>query len=235
MLIYLKHRYNILGKIPFDSKDKRFQFSVPLENKPAVIVYLIPGENSVETFHESEVSKELLGFLQSNKYDFGNLREKLKSELSELSSGSYKAARKLLHLIKYCFYCANLNENLLSFKEAFWSIDKSEWKTKPYLPAIADWYLQAHPDIPLDENTYKAIQYYIDHDFEPFLALRYLHRAKKESNPYDRWIDATTAAEWAIKEFLIRLKPDVKAVLLEVPSPPLYKLYGSVLESYTNE
>ena len=49
------------------------------------------------------------------------------------------------------------------------------------------------------------------------------------------WIDATIAAELAIKEFLITYKPEVEVLLLEVPSPPLYKLYGSILKSYTGE
>jgi intein/homing endonuclease len=36
----------------------------------------------------------------------------------------------------------------------------------------------------------------------------------------------------AIKEFLIRVKPELETLLVEVPSPPLHKLYGSVLESF---
>jgi hypothetical protein len=50
-----------------------------------------------------------------------------------------------------------------------------------------------------------------------------------------KWIDATIAAELAIKEFLIRKYPDIETLLLEVPSPPLQKLYGSVLESLTGQ
>jgi len=36
----------------------------------------------------------------------------------------------------------------------------------------------------------------------------------------------------AIKEFLIRFKPEIATLLLEMPSPPLHKLYGDVLESF---
>jgi hypothetical protein len=87
----------------------------------------------------------------------------------------------------------------------------------------------------LNENTAKAIQEYLEQGQEPFFALRHLHKAKKEDNPRYKWIDTTIAAELAIKEFLIRLKPEIETLILEVPSPPLHKLYGSVLESFTKQ
>jgi len=68
--------------------------------------------------------------------------------------------------------------------------------------------------------------------FEPFLALRHLHRARTEDIPRYKWIDATIAAELAIKEFLMKLRPEVVTLLLETPSPPLHKSYGPVLESF---
>ena len=49
------------------------------------------------------------------------------------------------------------------------------------------------------------------------------------------WIDSTIAAELAIKEFLIRYRPDWKTLLIELPSPPIHKLYGPVLESLAGE
>lgn len=88
---------------------------------------------------------------------------------------------------------------------------------------------------PLNEDNAKIIQEYLDNDFQPFLALRHLHRAKNEDNPRYKWIEATIAAGLAIKEFLIRKKPEVEALLIEIPSPPLHKLYGSILESFTGQ
>jgi hypothetical protein len=87
----------------------------------------------------------------------------------------------------------------------------------------------------LNEANAEAIQQYLDGGFETFFALRHLHRAKSEHNPRYKWLEATIAAELAIKEFLIRKKPEIETLLLEVPSPPLHKLYGSVLESFTNQ
>ena len=43
-----------------------------------------------------------------------------------------------------------------------------------------------------------------------------------------------TAAELAIKEFYIRLAPQLETLLLEVPSPLLTKLHGSVMKSLIN-
>jgi hypothetical protein len=34
---------------------------------------------------------------------------------------------------------------------------------------------------------------------------------------------------------LSRKAPEIKTILMEVPSPPLYKLYGSILEKYAGE
>jgi len=67
------------------------------------------------------------------------------------------------------------------------------------------------------------------------MALRHLHRARRESIPRYKWIDATIAAELAIKEFLIRVRPELQTLLIELPSPPLHKLYGPVLESFGYE
>jgi hypothetical protein len=87
----------------------------------------------------------------------------------------------------------------------------------------------------LDTYTSTVIQYYIDNKIEPFLALKYLHRAMNENIASSMWIDATIAAELAIKEFLIRKKPEIETLLLEVPSPRLSKLYGTVLQSITGQ
>lgn len=232
MLIHLKGCYTILGKISSHSKGQRLRFSVPLEDKPAVIVDIIPDENSVESFHEFEVSKEMWDVLQTDIYDGKDLSEKLQTELSLMTSSISQATRKVLNLIKYCFSQVDLRENLFSVKGVYWSVDKAEWKR---LPMIGVAIIDVLDMIPLNENTAKAIQEYLECGLEPFLALRHLHRAKNEDNPRYKWIDATIAAELAIKEFLIRMKPDIETLLLEVPSPPLHKLYGSVLESFTDE
>jgi hypothetical protein len=72
----------------------------------------------------------------------------------------------------------------------------------------------------------------LDQDFQPFAATAHLHRAANESQPRTRWIEATIAAELAIKEYLVRKEPGLESLLTEIPAPPLSKLFGAVLEAY---
>lgn len=65
MLVYLKGCYTILGKIKSNSKENRIQFTVPFKDKPDVTVNIILDENSVESFHEFKVSKEMWEALQN--------------------------------------------------------------------------------------------------------------------------------------------------------------------------
>jgi len=232
MLIHLKGCYGILGEVISDSKEHRLQFSVPLEDKPEVIVDIIPDEKSIESFHQFEVTKKMWAVLQTDICDAKDLPEELQTELSEMRSNILQATRKVLNLIKYCLNQKDIDEKLFGTKGTYWSIDKVKWKL---VPSTLYGILYIQNFVSLNENTAKAIQEYLEGDQEPFFSLRHLHKAKKEDNPRYKWIDATIAAELAIKEFLIRLKPDIKTLLLEVPSPPLHKLYGSVLESFTKQ
>ena len=232
MLIHLKGCYNILGKIDSSPKEHRFQFKVPSKEKTSIIVNINSDEGIIESFNKYEVSTEMWDVLQTDIHDGRVLSQKLQAELSSMTSTLLKATKKVLYLIKYCLNCTDLNENLFSSKGIYWSIDKSKWKSIPDIICVT---IDEHLLLPLNEKTSNSIQNYIENDFEPFFALRHLHRAKNERNPRHKWIDAAIAAELAIKEFLIRLKPDIETLLLEVPSPQISKFYGPILEYYTNE
>lgn len=232
MIIHLKGCYGILGEVNSDSKEQRLQFSIALKDKPAVIVDIIPVEKSIESFHQFEVTKKMWGVLQTDICDAKDLSEELQRELSEMTSNIRQATRKVLNLIKYCFNQKDIDDELFGTKGTYWSRDKVKWKLAP---TCLYGFMSIHNPIYLNENTAKAIQKYLEGGQEPFFSLRHLHKAKKEGNPHYKWIDATIAAELAIKEFLIRLKPEIENLLLEVPSPPLHKLYGSVLESFTKQ
>lgn len=85
------------------------------------------------------------------------------------------------------------------------------------------------------ENTICAVQSSLSNGIEPLIAMRHIHRAKLEKMPHHKWVDATIAAELAIKEVLVRACPNIGTLLLEMPSPPLNKLYGAILEEYLGE
>jgi hypothetical protein len=142
------------------------------------------------------------------------------------------ATRKVLNTIKFCLSQSKLNEELFSVRGEYWSFDNANWKE---LPTRWKATLNSITSMSLDNTTEKNVQSYLISDFEPFFALRHLHKAIKETNPRYKWIDATIAAELAIKEFLVRSRPELETLLLEMPSPPLDKLYGSVLESFTKQ
>ncbi len=57
----------------------------------------------------------------------------------------------------------------------------------------------------------------------------------EQENSRARWIDATIAAELAVKEFLARIEPKLALLLFELPSPPIGKLYGKLLKEYAGE
>lgn len=86
--------------------------------------------------------------------------------------------------------------------------------------------------IPLNAQIISALQEGLDKGYKPFLAMRHLSRAMQEESPRFKWIDATIAAELAVKECLARVKPELESLLVHLPSPPLSKLYGEVLLKY---
>lgn len=223
--IFIKGSYTIQGEIASEKKNISFQVTVP--GKPPISVNVIPEEKQIESFQEVEVSNELLRALEAN--DYRNMSENLDSELLEIDSGVQQAAKKVLHLIKYCFNQLRMEDSLMSVKGNFWSKDGTNWNRLHGRLSVA---VTAIGKISLNDDSCKWLQEYIDSDYQPFLALRHLHRARNDSNPRYIWIEATIAAELAIKEFLIRQRPELETLLLEVPSPPIYKMYGAILEAY---
>lgn len=85
----------------------------------------------------------------------------------------------------------------------------------------------------IDDLSRPVIQAQLDAGVRPLIGFRYLQRARDLRDPRQQWIGATIAAELAIKEFLALSVPQLETLLLELPSPPLDKLYGAVLESYS--
>ena len=230
MIIYLKSYNSIEGEICYNTSENRFRFSVPLKDKSPVIVDIIPNEKRVETFSEFEISTEMWNVIHNN-LDLKDLPENFQDEISEILLIISKSVKKVLCLIKYCLKCISLDENLISNTKIYWSRYKSNWKPFPSQLHIV---LDDRGYWQLNKETATDIQNYIQNDFKPFFALRHLHRAINENNPRYKWIDATIAAELAIKEFLIRREPCIKDLLLEVPAPRLDILYGRILKKYNN-
>jgi hypothetical protein len=229
MKINLKGCYTILGNSCISKEQEKYEFEVSFQEKPSVKIIVNSNDYSIEAYQEVEVSGELYKILESKVYDCGKLSPKIQKQISTMEEGIIFATKKTLNAMKFFFNWEDFSESLFSIRDTYWSKDQIEWNL---VPVVIKAVVQIKNSINLTENTSKYIQGYLDgQGWEPLLALRHLQKAKIESNPRYKWIDATIAAELAIKEFYIRLAPQLETLLLEVPSPPLTKLYGSVMES----
>jgi len=121
--IFIKGSYTIQGKIASEKKNISFQVIAP--GKPPISVNVIPEEKQIESFQEIEVSNELLRAMEAD--DYRNMSESLDSELLKIRSGVQQAAKKVLHLLKYCFNQLRMEDSLMSVKGNFWSKDGANW------------------------------------------------------------------------------------------------------------
>lgn len=87
----------------------------------------------------------------------------------------------------------------------------------------------------LDSEWCEHIQTLLNLHEEPLIAIEHMHEAQRYRGDRFSWIEASIAAELAIKEALVRLEPLVEVLLLEVPSPPIHKLYGPILKKIAGE
>ncbi len=242
--------------VPSQIRQKYFSFDVPSNDSPNVTVkveifprFLLPEEipllttlrsAQVKSSCEHEVSDDLLNALNSGVTTESKLpTPKLQADFRQVYNEMLNATNKALLLIKYGLNLSDLEEPPFTGPESLlWGLKGSELKYISFSTRLRAFW---EPDkVDLDNETEKQIQNYIDTGFSPFFALAPLHRAKNEHDPRYIIIYAAYAAELAIKEFLIEYaKKDgffpVEPLLLELPSPPLGKLYGEVLKFYTRK
>lgn len=224
-VIYIKLHYTILGRFSSDTTNV-FYFENIIKDKNPVKIELLSKENAITATQEVSISENLFEFLQTKEK---NVPDQLKDELSEIKSDGSLTIKRVISFIKYSLAHFDLDERLVSSRKAEWSTNNTDWQALPNIFIVV---VDGYSSYPLNAKNAELIQRYINTDFEPFLALKYIHKAKNDILPRDKWIDATIAAELAIKEFLIRLKPEIETLLLNMPSPPLDKLYGVILESF---
>jgi len=196
--------------------------SVNYENNE--IITTIPNIEVPEGF-----TKELKGI---GRFEFESIPNELKSDVSLISKTLNLATKKVISLIKYYLRHLHINENLFSVKETKWG---SSIECLNALPSSMGVSMTCDSSEPIRENTINNIQSALNNNIEPLIAMRHLHRARAENIAHHKWIDATIAAELAVKEVLAKVNPDIEVLLMEMPSPPLAKLYGSILENYLGE
>lgn len=166
------------------------------------------------------------------RFDFEKVPDHLKNEVLSISRTLSGVTKHVVSLIKYYLRHTGISEQLFSVKSVQWAANDGEYNE---LPSSISASFSCHSSEPLRANTISNVQLALDENIEPLIAMRHLHRAKKENIAHHKWIDATIAAELAVKEALSIAKPELEILLLEVPSPPLTKLYGPILEEYLGE
>jgi len=202
---------------------------------PSSVIIDLPNKKVEVLLPEFEVDDcfasclEKANNLYSNEYP-----AELAGMIGEIKQAMQYRARRVVEHAKYFLGLDHIADDVITgWQEPMWSLDSVTFRRFPGL--IGGGSLGFKHSMPLNEQTRAALQEGLDKDFRPFLAMRHLYRAMQESSPRFKWIDATIAAELAIKEFLARKQPDLEVLLVHLPSPPLPKLYREVLEKCAGE
>ena len=229
-----KYNLNIIKNFKYSGT---FEFTHPMSTGNLIEITLSFDEQSAEArvanfMIEVSIFDELTSTSQPSIRPSVKALDTLDQPFNEMK----KAITKLLSVIKYHLNHFGIPETLGSIKYKKFGTNFDNLKTVD----------TTHGD--KIQTTFESFSYrsinsvwrgHIQSSFEsnaaPLLAMRHLHRAKHELAPHHKWIDATIAAELAIKEVLSRHRPELTSFLLEVPSPPLSKLYGSLCEIYLGE
>ena len=227
MEIMIKSTFRIMGMLHVRDT---VEFRVPNNEFMEI---RIDKDRKASCFLQVNISDGLYNKLKNNS-SFStwsdNFKEEFVDYLEKMENGTYR----VIDLVRYSLNENIFSEHTINFHRVEWKELSGGWNTIADIRKL-DSSGHSYTPLALTKETAEMIQKNLDKEIEPFIGLRHLHRAKQEENPRFMWIEATIAAELAIKEFLIKLKPELETVLLELPSPPLTKLYGVILESYTGE
>ena len=155
-------------------------------------------------------------------------RDVVHSALSAIQT----AVTDVLSLVKYHLRHTDLREMLFAIKSQQWRAGTDEFRAVPMELSASFHSASARM---LDEATHDEVQSALDSGALPLEGMRHLHRARHETEPHHKWIDATIAAELAVKEAICRRCPEMTAVLVEQQSPPFAKLYGQLMRTCLGE
>ena len=209
-----------------------FRHSHPSGRTVEVVISYSAG-NALVAMGDVNVSEAVLAELRTlERFDGSKLSAEARAVFDLPLEEIRTTVRTILALIKYHLRHFGLCENAYSVKAEDWVDVTGDRRAIPNTLSVS---IDNLSTFPLDETSQAAIQAALTARTRPLLAMRHLHRAKSESAPHHKWIDATIAAELAVKEVLCRANPGLEPLLVELPSPPLSKLYGSLLKRYLGE
>ena len=229
--IKLRFEYTLRGNL---ANLEYVGFSAPvvvIDAAEPVAITLI-SENTIRGEWNCAVSDELGDRLEGGGIDLRTFPEPIARECGAINKTIVTAAKRFVHVLKYYLAEHALDEGVsVKLDGKAWSMNGTDWRQYPY--AVTAKLLLYRGHLPFDELSQSGIRELLlsGEQLLPF-SMKHLHRAFTELDPKHKWIEATIAAELAIKEFLIRFHPPLETFILEVPSPPLPKMYGAVLKSF---
>jgi len=228
--VHLRHSNGIQPSLSIRSADSFIEFQQPPEysGRPIDLKISLTG-NTLESSCSVELRQELAKSLSETPP--GDLGETILQEVRKFFAPLHVANWRTLSLITQEL---ELDEpRILTSRASQWSFDGHTWATLPMNIIMTGESLR--PVYHLDSEWKEHLQAVFDLREEPFIAFEHLHEARRGRDARFTWIEATIAAELAIKETLSRLEPSLTNLLLEVPAPPLRKLYGVILEGVAGE
>jgi len=168
----------------------------------------------------------ILQILKTDEYDM--LIDSDKRKLHEITSPIRESMRQFVGLVKQELHRSDIRDELIGNLRIEWSLDNGQWYAVPSKVTVYGWVYSLGN---MNESYAKRLQKLLLENEEALVATNYLHQARNAESGRYQWIYATIAAELAIKEVLARMEPKLQVILSTLPSPPLNKLYGDVLES----
>lgn len=230
--LYLRGRCEVLlGKHDLDlmqAEQSRRDYSFRISKGGRTInLTLLKDGKSIEAESVFEgFEPHILQILKTDEYD--KLIDSDKRKLHEITSPIRESMKQLVGLIKQELHRSDIRDELIGNLRIEWSLGDNQWY--PILSKLTI-YTWAYSLGNMQESNAKRLQKLLLENEEVLVATNYLHQARNAESGRYQWIYATIAAELAIKEVLARMEPKLQVILSTLPSPPLNKLYGDVLES----
>ena len=230
--IWIRSTHQIVGALRTEPNDGPFVFRFSTADLTECEVTIDASGEQITSKARIVISNGLLKELE-NKTQLIDLPQSLEDEIIQKKSYLITASERVLRLLQQELRDPTLlPTNELAEGRSQWSYDGETWQpiSRKVYATISAYQLGT-----LDKRWQKIVQKWLEDGEEPLLAMQHLYEAHKSDGLRFKWVEATIAAELAIKEMLIRMEPKLETLLTEVPSPPLKKLYGSVLEAVTGE
>jgi hypothetical protein len=204
------------------------KFSVVASGR-GIDVDILGDEQFVQaTLRGQSISAGFDKWLASTPGLIGQYPEVLRDEIEETYGLLIDAATQVVEAIKYFLMRPDMPERVINAATQFSCLSGDG--SLRCIPVVLTLGFRMHTATPLSEPIARMLQEGLTRGYTPLTGMRHLYRAMQEREPRFRWIDTTIALELSVKEALIRQKPEIETLLIELPSPPLTKLYGSLLQ-----